>query len=75
MYVSLIFILVLVVGVVWAVYRVKNYIRTERQREQDLGVLFSDDQFKAYLEVLKKRNAGKWSTDTGPKTDQASDES
>lgn len=75
MYVSLIFILVLVVGVVWVVYRVKNYIRTERQREQDLGVLFSDDQFKAYLEVLKKRNAGKWNPDTGLKTDQASDES
>jgi len=64
MYLSFIYILLLVVGVAWIVYRVKKHIRAERQREQDLGALFSDDRFKSYLEVLKNRNGGK----SGPET-------
>ena len=53
------YLLAMVLGLAWVVYRILLYIRVEREREQDFSALISSgDQFRAYLQDLKQQNSG-----------------
>lgn len=62
--VTVCYLLVMVLGLAWVVYRVLLYIRVEREREQDFSAIMSSgDQFKAYLQDLKQQNSGQDESD------------
>jgi hypothetical protein len=78
---TVVYVLLLLVGIGWVVYRVSLYMRTEREREARWTKMFTDDQFKKYLAKMgstnpagaKTKSAGKERSETGrPKTDPPS---
>jgi hypothetical protein len=54
------YILLIMAGVVWVVYRVIMYLQSERDRDSRLEeTSIFDDQFRNYVETLKKQKAQK----------------
>ncbi len=50
------YLVIMALGVGWMVYRIIHYLRAEKERDSVSQLMFSEDQFKAYLEDLKNRN-------------------
>jgi len=63
------YLLLLILGVAWVVHRIKSHMRSEREREDQLGALFSEPQFKAYLEELRKQKLPNPGVEMEPKSD------
>jgi hypothetical protein len=59
-FLALLYIAIMLLGVVWVVYRVLHYVRAQKEREQSLStVMLSEHEFKAYLENLRQDEAAK----------------
>ena len=67
--ITFVYLLLLIIGVGWVVHRIKNHIRSEKEREDQLGALFSEPQFRAYLEQLKKQNLANPAVEMETKSD------
>lgn len=59
--ITLLYVLLIVGGVVWIVYRVTAYTRTERERESRWALMASDRLMTRPLDTAKKEK-----TSTGP---------
>lgn len=57
-YLTTIYVLLLIAGMGWVVYRFMIYMRNERERESLWDDMASDRKFMAYLESLKKDRKG-----------------
>jgi hypothetical protein len=57
-FLTTLYILLLIAGMGWVVYRFMLYMRNERERDSRWDDMASDRQFMAYLESLKKERTG-----------------
>jgi hypothetical protein len=64
-FVTLIYVLLLLVGTIWAVYRIIYFLRSQREREAMWDQMMSPEEIKAYVENLKQESASK-GNDTEP---------
>jgi hypothetical protein len=65
-FVTLIYVLLLLLGTIWAVYRIIYFLRSQREREAMWDQMMSPEEIKAYAENLKRESASEASdTDTG----------
>jgi hypothetical protein len=56
MLITILYILIMMAGIAWLVYRISIYVQKERERESRLNqTSLLDDQFKAYLDRVKKQ--------------------
>jgi hypothetical protein len=53
---TVVYVLLLIAGIGWVVYRISLYMRTEREREARWTKMFTDDQFKKYLAKMGSTN-------------------
>ncbi|MEW6113187.1 MAG: hypothetical protein AB1664_13740 [Thermodesulfobacteriota bacterium] len=53
---TVVYVLLLIAGIGWVVYRISLYMRTEREREARWTKMFTDDQFKKYLAKMGSHN-------------------
>jgi len=44
------YLAIMALGLAWVIYRIISYLRVERERDSANQLMFSDEQFKAYLE-------------------------
>jgi hypothetical protein len=59
-FLALLYIAIMLLGLIWVVYRVLHYVRAQKEREQSLStVMQSEHEFKAYLENLREDQAVK----------------
>ncbi len=47
------YIILVIAGIVWVVYRFWRQVRAEREEESHPALSLSEEQFKAYLKSLK----------------------
>ncbi len=56
--VTVAYILLIMAGIVWLVYKISMYIQNERDRDSRLEESsIYDDQFRNYVETLKKQKS------------------
>ncbi|MFC1836255.1 hypothetical protein ACFL2Q_16305 [Thermodesulfobacteriota bacterium] len=51
----------LIAGVVWIIYRIKAYVRNERDREARWAHMASNEDFRSFLQDLSAKSAAKTS--------------
>ncbi len=49
------YIVIMALGVAWVIYRIIHYLRAERERDSVSQLMFSEEQFKAYLEDIRNQ--------------------
>ncbi|MBM4326958.1 MAG: hypothetical protein FJ118_07315 [Deltaproteobacteria bacterium] len=54
---TIVYVLLLIAGIGWVVYRISLYMRAEREREARWTKMFTDDQFKKLLARMKTGTA------------------
>jgi len=47
---SITYLVIMALGVIWVIYRIIYYLRAERERDSVTQQMFSEEQFKAYME-------------------------
>jgi hypothetical protein len=48
------YLVLMLLGVVWAIYRVRSYVRSQRERESMWDQVMTPEELRAYVENLKR---------------------
>jgi hypothetical protein len=52
------YLAIMALGVAWVIYRIISYLRAERERDTVTHLMFSEEQFKAYLADAGNQTGG-----------------
>jgi hypothetical protein len=65
--ITIFYLLLVIAGVVWVVYRFMVFMRDERDRESKWTTIASDDRLRSFLDSLKreKKDSAKGQTKSG----------
>jgi hypothetical protein len=61
------YLLILAGGVGWVIYRAKQYMESEKEREQQWAYMASDPSFKSFLDNLKTEQKDEARTHEAPR--------